>query len=789
MFRNYIKIAWRHLLQNKALSFINIFGLATGMAFAILIGLWIQYETSFDNANVNKDRIALVLKNTFFNNEKNTQDATPMPLYYELKSNYPEVKHNSRLSWNADYNLATGDKKLRKQGRYVDPDFLKMFTVHQVQGNLTTSLNDVNSIVVTESLAKALFGTTDVVGKTLKMENEFSLHVTAVIKDIPANSTIRYDFLAPYEFQVQQSDFIKDNKNNWGNNFLMNVLELNEGVSMEAFSKKIANLNVEKDKSLKGLTLFLHPMAKWNLKNEYKNWINTGGKYEYVKLFGIVGVFVLLIACINFMNLSTARSEKRAKEVGIRKAIGSLRKQLIVQFLTETLLTALVAFVVAIIMVPAVLPYLKDLGFQNIRFDFSNIYLLGCILLAAIVTGLVAGSYPALYLSSFIPAKVLKGIFKQGQATITSRRVLVIAQFAISIGLMISTVIVFRQINYAKNRSLGYNPSNLINVTASKDIVNNYVALKHDLLNTGYVEAVAKTSNPLTGVYNSWSDFDWTGKDPASQIAIDAIMTEWDYEKAVGLKFKQGRPFSREYKTDSNAVILNESALKLIGYKDPIGKTMKLNNQTLTIVGVVEDMLIQNPFKPVHPAAILFNPGVANFVFLRLKEHASFQDALKAIQPVFEKYNPAYSFEFQFSNKEFEQKFTMENQVGKLAAIFAVLAIFISCLGLFGLAAFMAERRTKEIGIRKVLGASIVNLWTLLSKEFIWLVVAGCLIAAPITFWLMNNWLLNYDYRINISWWIFVIAGLCAIVIALITVSAQAIKAAVRNPVNSLRSE
>lgn len=789
MFRNYLKVAWRHLLQNRALSFINIFGLATGIAFAILVGLWINYETSFDDANVNKDRIALVLKNTFFNNEKNTQDATPMPLYYEMKSNYPEVKRASRLSWNNDFNLVAGDKKLKKQGRYVDTDFLEMFTLHTIEGNLKTAFSDNSAVVITESLAEALFGTRDAIGKTLKI-NEAPAHVTAVIKDIPVNSSIRYDFLGSYEFLVENDPFIKSNKTNWGNNFLMNLVELNAGVSMDVFSKKIWNLNTEKDKSLKDLWLFLHPMSKWNLRNDYKNWVNTGGKYEYVRLFGIVGIFVLLIACINFMNLATARSEKRAREVGIRKAIGSLRNQLITQFFTETLLTSLISFVVAIALIPIVLPYLKDLGFENIKFDLTSMPLFAAILGVALLTGLVAGSYPALYLSSFMPVKVLKGIFKQGYGTVTFRRTLVVSQFAISIGLIISTIIVFRQIDHARNRSLGYNPNNLINVPASSDLVKNYVALKQDLLNTGYIEAVTRTSNPLTGIYNSWSDFSWTGKDPASQIAIDAIMTEWDYEKTVGLKFIQGRPFSRQFATDSNAVILNESALKLIGYKDPIGKTMKLNTQTLTIVGIVEDMLIQNPFKPVHPAAILFNPnGPTNFIFLRLKQNAPLQTTLAAIKPVFEKHNPEYAFDFNFSNREFEQKFEIEKQVARLAAIFAVLAIFISCLGLFGLAAFMAERRTKEIGIRKVLGASVVHLWTLLSKEFVWLVLAGCVIASPLSFLLMNNWLAGYDYRIDIHWWIFAIAALCAIVIALLTVSTQAIKAANGNPVKSLRSE
>lgn len=790
MLKNYLKVAWRHMLQNKGLSFINIFGLATGMAFAILIGLWIKYETSFDQFHVNKDRIAFVYKHTFFNNEKNSQQAIPLPLYDELKLNYPEVMRASRLDWNNDYSLTVGEKKFKKQGRYVDPEFLEMFTFPIVRGNAKTALKDPHSIVITKSLANTLFGSSDPIGKIIKLNNDYNVKVTAVMKDVPKNSSLSFDFLCPFEYFMQTNDFYKNNKSNWGNNFLMTVVELKEGVSMESFSKKIANLNVEKDKTLKDLTLFLHPLSKWNLRNEYKNWVNTGGKYEYIKLFGMVGIFVLLIACINFMNLATARSEKRAREVGIRKAIGSLRRQLIAQFLTETLLTSFLSFIVAMAMIPLVLPFLKDMGFQNITFDLGNISLLASVFGVAIITGLIAGSYPALYLSSFLPVRVLKGIFKQGQGAVTFRRVLVVSQFAISIGLIISTTIVFQQINHAKERSMGYDPNNLINVRMSKDLFNNFSPLKQDLLNTGYVETVAKSSQPMTAIFNSWSDFSWTGKDPNAQISIDALMTEWDFEKTAGLKFKLGRPFSKEYKTDSNAVILNEAALQTIGYKDPIGKTMKVGDQTLTIIGVIENMLVQDPFKPINPLVILFNADAANnFVFLRLKPTAPLKATLATIQPIFEKYNPAYPFDFSFSDEEFEKKFTMENQVAKLAGIFAALAIFISCLGLFGLAAFMAERRTKEIGIRKVLGASLINLWALLSKEFIWLVLAGCLIASPLAFWLMNDWLQGYDYRINISWWVFIVAGIVAIVIALLTVSAQAIKAAVANPVKSLRSE
>ena len=790
MIKNYLKVAWRHLKQNKGLSFINIFGLAIGMAFAMLIGLWIQHESNFDTFHENGERLGIIRKNTLFNNEKNTQIGIPLPLYYELKSKYPEVKRVTRLDWNSPHSLMVGNKKFNKRGTYVDPDFLKMFSFPVVKGNVETALNDPNSIVLTESVATTLFGKENPIGKTVRIDNEYNVHVTAVITDPPGNSTIFFEFLAPFEFKVINFEWVKNAKTQWSNNFLMNIVEVKEGASMAALSKKIEPLMVEKDKvNNKNQSLFLQPMLAWHLYGDYKNWVNVGGRIEYVRLFGIIGIFVLLIACINFMNLSTARSEKRAKEVAIRKAIGSQRKQLIVQFLSESMLTAVLAFLLSLIIMVVVLPYLKDVGFEKIKIDFTNLTLIVSVLLVCIITGLIAGSYPALYLSSFLPVKVLKGTMKQGTGPAIFRKVLVVSQFAISVGLIISTAIVFQQVNHAKNRSIGYNPDNLISIPSSSDLAKNYSVLKQDLLNTGSIEAVAKASSPITAVYNSWSGFAWEGSDPDALNVFDVVMTEYDYEKAVGLKFKDGRAFSRDFKTDSSAVILNETALKMIGYKDPIGKTMKLDNDVLTIVGVIEDVIMKDPFKPVYPTVILFNAdNVSNFL-VRLKPGRDLRKALAAIQPIVEKYNPSLPFEFRFVDEEFNKKFTTENQVGKLAGILAGLAILISCMGLFGLAMFMAERRTKEIGIRKVLGASIANLWILLSREFVWLVIIACVIASPLAYWLMHNWLQKYDYRININWVVFAIAGLVAIAIALLTVSTQAIKAAISNPVKSLRTE
>lgn len=789
MLKNFFKVAWRNILRQKGLSFINITGLAIGMAFAMLIGLWIQYETSFDKFHVNADRIAIVRKNTLFNNEKNTQISIPLPLYDELKK-YPEVKRASRVDWGNPHSLMIGNKKFKKRGRYVDPDFLKMFTFPMIQGNAETALNDPNSIVISKSLATTLFGKENPMGKTVKLDNEYNVHVSGVVEDAPANSSLDYEFLAPFEFKVINFDFVRNAKTRWSNNFLMNVVEIKEGVSMEAFSKKIAPIMVQKD-PVNNIhqSLFLQAMPKWHLYSDFKNWVSVGGKIDYVRLFGIIGVFVLLIACINFMNLSTARSEKRGKEVGIRKAVGSRRTQLIVQFLSESMLHAILAFVLAIILMYVLLPFLKDVGFQEISIDFSKTWLIISVLAVCIFTGLVAGSYPALYLSSFLPVKVLKGTLQQGKGAVAFRKVLVVSQFVISIALIISTVIVFQQINYAKDRVLGYNPDNLISIPSSNDLAKNYDVLKQDLLNSGKVEAVTKASSPMTNIYNSWSGFAWEGSDPNIMYVFDVVMTEFDYEKAAGLKFKAGRSFSREYKTDSSAVIINETALQRIGFKDPIGKIIKLDNEPLTIIGVIEDVLMKDPFKPASPTVILFNTQNVSNIMVRLKQNAELQPALASIQRIVDKYNPSLPFEYSFVDEEFSKKFEAENQIGKLGGIFAGLAILISCMGLFGLAMFMAERRTKEIGIRKVLGASIANLWALLSKEFVILVFIACIVASPLAYWLMSDWLQKYDYRVNINWWVFGAAGIIAILIALFTVSTQAIKAALSNPVKSLRTE
>jgi putative ABC transport system permease protein len=789
MYKNYFKTALRNLWKNRGYSAINIMGLAVGMAVTLLIGLWVQRQLSFDDFHEHKDNIAIVMKKTFFNNTKGTQSGIMLPLFDELKSNYPEVKHITRLDWGSSHSLIIGDKKIMKFGHFADPDFLRMFSFKMVKGTVEKALNDPYSIVLSESLAIALFGEEDPMGKMITVDKSKNVTVTGIVKDPPPNSSIGFDFLMPYELNVLTSDFVKNAKDQWQNNFLQNFVELNEGVSMESFSKRIENIVREKTGEKNESLLFVHAMSKWHLYGEFKDWVNTGGDIEYVRLFSIIGLFVLAIACINFINLSTARSEKRAKEVCIRKTMGSLRKQLIVQFFGESLVTTIIAFAIAVFIVQLSLPLFENIGFKDISLELKNFSLWGYALAGCIITGICAGLYPALYLSAFAPIKVLKGTSRSGKAGDLPRKILVVSQFSFSIALIIGTTVVFQQIQHAKNRQLGYNPDRLISVSLTEDLKNHYDVLKQELLATGYVEAVSKSSSPLTAVWNQWDAFSWEGMDADSKPLFSAIMVDYDYDKVSGIKISEGRFFSREFATDSSAVLINKAAADMIGFKNPLESTIKFNTETMNIIGVTEDVVMQSPFKPVVPAIILLRNYQMAQGLVRIKHDADLQSAMAAIQPVFERHNPSFPFDYKFTDEVFKGKFRNEDQIGKLAGVFAILSIFISCLGLFGLASYMAERRTKEIGIRKVVGASLFSIWKMLSRDFVILVAISCCIAIPLAVYFLSGWLGKYEYRTELSWWIFAASAMSALAITLLTVSFQTVRAARMNPVNSLRSE
>ena len=793
MIRNYFKTAWRNLLKNKGYSAINIGGLAVGMAVTMLIGLWIWDELTFNKYHKNYDNVAQVMQHQSFNGEIGTQNSNPAVLAQQIRDKYgSDFKYVLQSSWNNQHTLTYGEKKLLKAGSFFEPGVTEMLSLKMLKGT-RAGLKETNSILLSESVAKAYFGNDDPMEKIMKVDNKVDVKVTGVYEDLPYNTSFRdLTFIMPWDLYLIQNPWIKKMENPWGSNFTQTFAQIADHADMEKVSAKIKNVKLDvvgpEEKRFKA-AIFLHPMNEWHLYADFKNGINIGGRIQYVWLFGIVGVFVLLLACINFMNLSTARSEKRAKEVGVRKAIGSSRGQLITQFFSESFLVVFFSFALSLLLVTLFLPFFNETADKRILLPWLNpvFWLLGIGF--SIFTGLIAGSYPALYLSSFQPVKVLKGTFRVGRFAAIPRKVLVVLQFSVSIMLIIGTIVVYQQIQHAKNRPVGYNKESLIYVGLNEVIHSKYDALRNELKTMNVIVEMSESTSPATEVWNSNGGFDWEGKDPNFGVDFPNSGVSPEYGKVIGWQIKEGRDFSREFASDSLAFIMNESAVKFIGFKNPVGKTLKWDGRSYKVIGVIKDMLVESPYKPIRASLFHVSKDQGGIIQLKINPNLSPSDALAKIENTFKKYDPAASFEFNFVDEAFDKKFGDEERVGKLAAVFAGLAIFISCLGLFGLASFVAEQRTKEIGIRKVVGASVFNLWTLLSKDFVALVIIACAIAIPLAWYGMHQWLQKYDYRTDISLWIFAAAVLGAMLITVLTVSFQAIKAAIANPVKSLRTE
>jgi putative ABC transport system permease protein len=793
MLKSYLKIARRNLLKNKASSIINIGGLAVGMAVALLIGLWIYDELSFNKNFKNYDQIAQVKQNNTMNGEIGTGEDVPWPMGEALRKSYgSNFKNVTMATYNNGHILAYGDKMLTVPGTYFEPQALDMLSVKIIRG-AKSALNDPSSIMLSESTAKSYFGDADPIDKVMKLDNSTIVKVTGVYEDMPMNSSFAgVNFIAPWE-QFSTLAGLKKQTDTWRCNCFFTYVQVADHADMNAISAKIKDIKhdkVNKAELKQNNQVFLDPMKNWHLYSEFKNGVIVGGRIQYVWLFGIIGMFVLLLACINFMNLSTARSEKRAKEVGIRKAIGSLRRQLIWQFMSESLLVSIFAFGISLLLVQLALPFFNEIAGKKMTITWSSylFWLLGVGF--SLLTGLIAGSYPALYLSSFKPVKVLKGTFKVGQLAAIPRKVLVVTQFTVSIVLIIGTVVVFRQIQFAKNRPIGYSRDGVISVSLlTADIHKKFDVVKRDLVNSGAITEMAEAGSPTTGVYSTNSGFDWKGKDPAQAVEFPNIDVTVDYGKTVGWQFKEGRDFSREFLSDSAAFVINESAAKFIGLKNPVGETIKWDGAPYKIIGVIKDMVMESPYAQVRPTLFHLLKGGGDFVIVKINPKANPHEALGKIEKTFKAYNPAQPFDYRFADDDYALKFGDEERIGKLATSFAALAIFISCLGLFGMASFMAEQRIKEIGIRKVLGATVLNLWGLLSRDFLGLVAIALIIAIPIGYYFMHNWLLNYQYRTGIAWWIFAATAVGALLITILTVSYQSIKAALANPVKSLRSE
>jgi len=790
MFKNFFKTAWRNLVKNKMHSFINIAGLSVGMAVAVLIGLWINDELSYNKNFANYDRLGKLWQFVSFTSEKSSYDVVPVPLADELRTKYPEFKSVSASAERKPI-LSVGEKKISETGNYVEPAFTEMLSLKMLSGN-RNSLNDINAILLSRTLARNLFGDDNPIGKLIQIDDKTSVKCTGVYEDFPDNSSFKDTrFLASWNLFLSTNDYAKKASTQWDENSFQVYAQLREGADFKTASAKIKDSRMKREDPPKYKPeFFIFPMNRWHLYADFKNGVNTGGTIQFVWLFGITGFFVLLLACINFMNLSTARSEKRAKEVGIRKAIGSVRRQLVLQFLSESLLVSVFAFAFALLLAQLTLPFFNSVADKQITILWTNplFWLAGIVF--SLLAGLIAGSYPALYLSSFSPIKVLKGTFKAGRFAAVPRKVLVVLQFSVSVILIIGTLVVFRQVQFAKNRPVGYNREKMIEINMNTpELTKHYNAFRADMLSSGAVDDVSGSSGSVTDQYGGTTNIQWRGKAPDARPLVMSNEITHDYGRTVGWELKEGRDFSRDFPNDSAAVILNEAAAKLMAFQHPLDEFVKANGKDYKVIAVIKDMIKEDPFKPVNPSFYRISYGGVNTINIKLSKQLITSDALAKVQTVVRKYNPSSPFVYSFVDERYNKKFGYEERIGKLAAFFATLAIFICCLGLFGVASFVAEQRTKEIGVRKVLGATVFNVWKLLSKEFIVLVIISLLIAIPVSYYFMDKWLMNYQYKTPLSWWIFAAAGFSAIAITILTVSFQAIKAALANPVKSLRSE
>jgi putative ABC transport system permease protein len=802
MIKNYFKTTLRSFRKNKGYSFLNIFGLAIGIACAGLIFLWAEDELTFDNVNVKKDRLYSVKINKSYAGSLYTMGSTPRPMAASLKAEIPGIVNAARISDGDERMLFSFENKsLYAIGRYTDSSLFSMLTLRFLEGSAKTAFAKLYSIVITEKAAKKFFGEEkNVVGKTVRTDNKQEFVVTGVLKDLPENSTLHFEWLAPYQIVTEQVQARLGNKSdefNWGSYGPFTYVELDAKANAAAINRQLKDYIHHKEPK-ENSAAFLFPMRDWRLYDEFANGKQTGGgRIEQMRMLSIIAWIILFIACINFMNLATANSQRRAKEVGVRKVLGAGKRGLITQFIGEALFMSLLATFAAIIIIAFALPAFNTLMQKQLSLHLNNPFHIVALLIITIICGLVAGSYPSLYLSSFNPTLVLKGLkLKTGSAALI-RKGLVVVQFTVSVVFIISTIIVYMQIQHVKNRKLGFNKDNLAEIDMQHDISKSFFSIKQDLLQTGVVQNAAMSDHVTIYGGNSDNRFTWQGKPKDNELDITFRNVSPEFISTSGMHIIEGRDFKSDAAAESSNIIITQSMEKIMGKESAIGKIIQSprGNEdgvftNMTVVGVVSDYVYGNMYGQSGPVIFFCKAGTdANLVYVRMKPQNNTENALAKIEGVMKKYNPAYPFEYKFVDDQFNKMFFNEMLISKISGVFAALAIIISCLGLFGLSAYTAEQRTKEIGVRKVLGASVSGIAALLSKDFIKLVGVSCIVAFPVAWWMMHDWLQNYEYRIIISWWIFLIAGVIAILIALLTISSQAIKAAIANPVKSLRTE
>ena len=790
MLKNYLKIAWRNLIKNKAHTFINIAGLSVGLACSLLILLWVQNELSIDAFHKNGDRLYSIYERQYYDNKTHGQYNTPGLLAEELKKQIPEIEYATGNSYGGENTFQVGDKILKMTGTDVGDDYLKMFSFPILQGNAQTALNSPVSMAISRKMAQSFFGSAQAaIGKTIRFENKKDFKVTAVFEDMPKNSSQKYDYLMNWYHFVDANGQVKD----WGNNWPATVIMLRADANPALVEKKLThfldNLNKDQKKGTFTIEMGIQRFTDLYLHGNFVNGKIEGGRIEYVRLFTIVAIFILLIACINFMNLTTARSVKRAREIGVRKVVGAVRSVLIKQFIGESLLITSLAVVVSLVLLVLLLPVFNQVTQKEIELPFNQTGFWLKLVGITLITGLISGSYPALFLSSFNPVKVLKGTMKLDSGTTLFRKGLVIFQFALSVILITATIIISRQMAYVQSANLGYDRENLIYLPINGELIPKYSIFKDKILGMPGIESVTRVSNTPTIIENGTGGIQWVGKDPNVNIEFTQISVGYDFAKTMKLKVLAGRDYSKSFATDSVGYIINETALKRIGYKDPIGQPITQWGKPGKIIGLIKDFHFNSMHEQIRPLIIRFGEQENYGSLLIRTEPGKTRPALASLETLCKQINPAFPFTYTFSDEEYQKLYQNEQIVTKLSNAFAFLAIFISCLGLLGLAMFTAEQRIKEIGIRKVLGASMSSLFSLLSSEFLMLVIIALMIALPISWYAMSSWLQGFAYRTSLQWWMFALSGMTIILIAMITVSFQAVKAALINPIKSLRSE
>jgi len=787
MLKNYIVITLRNLFKNSVYSVINISGLAIGITCSLLIMLWVDHETSYNTFLPKNDRLYQVMINSAYDGKINTWQSVPLPTYEAMKSIDANISNSMVLGWGSTHLLNYNETRMNKKGYYASNEFLDMFQYPLLKGSAEKVLDEPYSIVLTESTAEALFGNEDPIGKSVRFDNQNDLTVTGILQDVPTNSSFEFDYLVPWKFRAIVQQWVVDNQDNWDNNSFQVFVELNDPKNQEAVNSSIKSLLLENGKSDFKRELFLHPLLRWRLHSNFENGVAQGGMIDYVNMFSLIAVVILVIACINFMNLATARSEKRAREVGIRKSVGSGRMELIAQFLGESIFITLIAYIIAIIATVLLLPAYNQLVEKSLFLDFASAKFWIFSLLLIMITGIISGSYPAFYLSGFNPVKVLKGKITVGKNAGLPRKIMVILQFGFAIMLIIGMLVIYQQIQLVKERNLGYDQEKLITVLRNDELDKNYEPLKTELEQSGTVESVTISNSAITSI-SSNNFLSWPGKPEDQRVMFATLVVNYDYAKTMGIELLQGRDFSKDFKSDSSAILINKTAYELMDLENPIGTQLDLWGEKRTLVGILDDALMGSLYEPVRPAFYILDDW-GGVITVRLSKSDDIETSLANVQGIFNKYDPAHPFEYTFADDDFAQKFTTINLTSRLASIFAVLAIVITGLGLFGLASFTAEQRTKEIGIRKVLGASVHSLVGLISREFSTLVVVAFILSAPITWWLLNDYLERYTIRTTIEWWVFPLTGFIALLFAVVIVANQAWSAAKTNPAKSLRND